>query len=156
MSPEEYQWQVTLWDAINRYVVTCGGDPSKHVHGNMPRMAAVASVCDVVRSALARAGARPPVDRGEKAQDVQARSEGEFWALAWREGENWAWVRRLDGNHDECTTDNPACRLRYSSRESALSAKWRFRASTRMGPDEKIVVVHVRVVRREQTEAKDV
>lgn len=38
-----------LWDEINRYVVTCGGDPSKHVYGNTSRMAAVAGVERVVR-----------------------------------------------------------------------------------------------------------
>lgn len=36
--------KVRLWDEINRYVVTCGGDPSKHVYGNTPRMDAVCAV----------------------------------------------------------------------------------------------------------------
>ena len=42
-------WQVPLWDAINRYVVSCGGDPSKHVNGNTPRMEAVVEVNSIVR-----------------------------------------------------------------------------------------------------------
>lgn len=36
--------QVKLWDAINDYVVACGGDPGSHVYGNIPRMNAVAEV----------------------------------------------------------------------------------------------------------------
>lgn len=36
--------RVALWDAINRYVVACGGDPSRHVYGNTARMKAVAEV----------------------------------------------------------------------------------------------------------------
>jgi len=43
-------WQVPLWDAINRYVVACGGDPSKRVYGNTPRQTAVAEVNGVVRT----------------------------------------------------------------------------------------------------------
>ncbi len=44
-------WQVPLWDAINRYVVTCGGAPDKHVYGNTSRQNAVVEVCNVVREA---------------------------------------------------------------------------------------------------------
>lgn len=44
----EMQRRVALWDAINRYVITCGGDPSKHVYGNTPRMNAVVEVERVV------------------------------------------------------------------------------------------------------------
>jgi len=40
-----------LWDAINRYAVACGGDPSKHVHGNTARQAAVTDVSRVIRDA---------------------------------------------------------------------------------------------------------
>lgn len=36
--------EVDLWDAINRYAIAVGGDPSKHVHGNVSRMQAVADV----------------------------------------------------------------------------------------------------------------
>lgn len=36
--------RVKLWDAINAYVVACGGDPSRHVYGNTPRMDAVSEV----------------------------------------------------------------------------------------------------------------
>ena len=42
------QWQREMWDAINRYVVACGGDPSKHVYGNTPRMRAVVDVNSAV------------------------------------------------------------------------------------------------------------
>lgn len=41
--------RVRLWDEINRYVVACGGDPSKHVYGNTPRQVAVAQVEKIVR-----------------------------------------------------------------------------------------------------------
>lgn len=33
-----------LWEAINAYVRTCGGDPSKHVVGNTARMVAVENI----------------------------------------------------------------------------------------------------------------
>lgn len=38
------QLEFDLWDAINRYAIAVGGDPSKHVHGNTPRMQAVVDV----------------------------------------------------------------------------------------------------------------
>lgn len=41
---------VELWDAINRYVVTCGGDPSRHVYGNTPRMTAVSNIETALRA----------------------------------------------------------------------------------------------------------
>jgi hypothetical protein len=44
-------WQVPLWDAINRYVEACGGDPGKHVYGDTRRQTAVAEVDAVVRAA---------------------------------------------------------------------------------------------------------
>jgi hypothetical protein len=36
--------EVDLWDAINRYAIAVGGDPSAHVYGNVARMQAVADV----------------------------------------------------------------------------------------------------------------
>jgi hypothetical protein len=48
------EWQVPLWDAINRYVVACGGDPGKRVLGNTSRHTAVADVNGVVRMATER------------------------------------------------------------------------------------------------------
>jgi hypothetical protein len=36
--------QRLLWDAINKYVKSCGGDPSKHIYGNTPRMDAVVMI----------------------------------------------------------------------------------------------------------------
>jgi hypothetical protein len=38
-----------LWDEINQYVITCGGDPSKHVYGNLPRQKAVANISSVIK-----------------------------------------------------------------------------------------------------------
>lgn len=48
------RWQTELWDAINRYVVACGGDPARHVHGNVSRMNAVADVNDAVQRAASK------------------------------------------------------------------------------------------------------
>ena len=45
------EWRVKLWDAVNRYVVACGGDPSKHAYGNVPRMNAVGDVERIVAHA---------------------------------------------------------------------------------------------------------
>jgi len=45
------KFEVDLWDAINRYVVACGGDPASHVHGNTARMQAVADVGAIVAAA---------------------------------------------------------------------------------------------------------
>jgi len=36
--------RLALWDAINSYVIACGGDPAEHVYGNAPRMDAVCLV----------------------------------------------------------------------------------------------------------------
>ncbi len=36
--------KVALWDAVNRYVISCKGDPGKHVQGNTSRMKAVTEV----------------------------------------------------------------------------------------------------------------
>lgn len=52
--------RVALWDAINRYAQTCGGDPSKHVYGNTPRMDAVADVERVVRDVESEAAQPGP------------------------------------------------------------------------------------------------
>ena len=50
--------RVALWDAINEYVVACGGDPSKHVYGNTRRMDAVCRVENAVS------------DRGEVTDEI--------------------------------------------------------------------------------------
>jgi hypothetical protein len=42
------QFEVELWDVINRYAITVGGDPAQHVYGNVPRMQAVADVGTIV------------------------------------------------------------------------------------------------------------
>ena len=36
--------RTALWDAINGYVVTCGGEPGQHVYGNSSRQRMVAQV----------------------------------------------------------------------------------------------------------------
>lgn len=46
-----HETRVRIWDAINRYVQTCGGDPSKHVYGNIARMNAVVDVEQALRDA---------------------------------------------------------------------------------------------------------
>lgn len=53
--------KVDIWEAINRYVVACGGDPSRHVYGNTSRQRAVVEVERIIQSL-------PPVadDRVEK------------------------------------------------------------------------------------------
>jgi hypothetical protein len=38
-----------LWDEINRYAVSCGGNPSQYVYGNKPRQAAVAMIEGIIR-----------------------------------------------------------------------------------------------------------
>lgn len=40
----DIEFQVALWDAINAYAATCGGDPGKRVYGNTPRQTAVSAV----------------------------------------------------------------------------------------------------------------
>lgn len=44
-----------LWDAINRYVISCGGNPDKHVYGNTRRMEAVTAVENAVADLTAGA-----------------------------------------------------------------------------------------------------
>jgi len=43
-----------MWDAINRYAISVGGDPSKHVYGNTPRQQAVADVSAIVARVTSR------------------------------------------------------------------------------------------------------
>lgn len=47
---DEMRERVALWEAINRYVVACHGDPSKHVYGNTARMNAVVEIERIVKS----------------------------------------------------------------------------------------------------------
>lgn len=44
----EMKRRVALWDTINEYVRTCGGDPSKRVYGNTARQTAVAAIERIV------------------------------------------------------------------------------------------------------------
>mgnify|MGYP003494868936 CR=1 FL=1 len=55
-----HETRVRLWDAINRYAQTCGGDPSKHVYGNIARMNAVVDVEQVLRDAAFEEPERTP------------------------------------------------------------------------------------------------
>lgn len=41
-------WRVKLWDAINEYVKTCGGSPSRYVGGNTRRMNSVVEIERVI------------------------------------------------------------------------------------------------------------
>lgn len=47
------RFEADLWEAINRYAGTVGGDPSNYVHGNVPRMQAVADVGRIVEQKTA-------------------------------------------------------------------------------------------------------
>ncbi len=47
------QLEIELWDAINRYAISVGGDPSGRSHGNVPRMQAVADVGRIVARRVA-------------------------------------------------------------------------------------------------------
>ena len=48
------QFETELWDVINRYAISVGGDPSGHVYGNVPRMQAVVDVGKVVAKVRSR------------------------------------------------------------------------------------------------------
>ena len=52
--PPCMQFEVELWDAINRYAISVGGDPASHVYGNAARMQAVADVGKIVDRVAAR------------------------------------------------------------------------------------------------------
>lgn len=47
--------QGPLWDAISKFTMACGGDTSRYVYGNTPRMNAVGEVNAVIRAALRQA-----------------------------------------------------------------------------------------------------
>lgn len=65
---EWMRFQRALWDAINRYAVTCGGEPSNHVYGNVARMQAVSTVNDAVRGVLERDAADAAAYRALRAE----------------------------------------------------------------------------------------
>lgn len=48
------KFEADLWDAINRYAISVGGDPAAHVYGNTPRMQAVADVGKIADRVAAR------------------------------------------------------------------------------------------------------
>jgi len=40
--------KIKLWEAIQKYVRACGGDPEKHVYGNTGRMDSVTEIEQLV------------------------------------------------------------------------------------------------------------
>lgn len=72
---------VSLWDAINRYVVACGGNPSRYVHGNTPRMTAVVDAeryISIVARFAFEAGYSAGVERGHDTAQVRAEVTAEL------------------------------------------------------------------------------
>lgn len=67
-----------------------------------------------------------------------------YWALMWREGDDWGWLWSLDGM-ESCTTQDPGRRLRYRTHEAAMAALWRFRRDNPKRPREVVRVVKVTV-----------
>ena len=67
-----------------------------------------------------------------------------YYVLTWREGKDWGWLSSLDGNRD-CTTQEPAKRLRYLTKEAAMVALWKFRRDNPKRPDEVVRLTRVRV-----------
>jgi hypothetical protein len=70
-----------------------------------------------------------------------------YFALMWRQGDDWGWLRSLDGN-EECTTQIPFERLRYRTKEGAMVALWKFRRDNPVQPKETLHLVRVHVIRR--------
>jgi hypothetical protein len=54
------QLEIELWEAINRYASSVGGDPSRRVYGNVPRMQAVADVNNTIRKHRGSPGSSSP------------------------------------------------------------------------------------------------
>ena len=52
--PPCMQFEVDLWDVINRYAISVGGDPASHIYGNAGRMQAVADVETIVARVTSR------------------------------------------------------------------------------------------------------
>lgn len=48
------KFETELWDAINRYATSVGGDPASHVYGNAARMQAVTDVGKIVDRVASR------------------------------------------------------------------------------------------------------
>jgi hypothetical protein len=48
------QFNDDLWDAVNDYAISVGGDPSESIYGNVPRMEAVEAVSKIVDQVLSR------------------------------------------------------------------------------------------------------
>jgi hypothetical protein len=69
-----------LWNEINQYVVTCGGDPSKNIYENIPRQNAVVAIeheLDILRISwrdhkhLREALGWPPLSEEQKAENLE-------------------------------------------------------------------------------------
>lgn len=67
---------------------------------------------------------------------------GVYYAIMWRSGSDWGWLRSLNGN-EECTTQEPHRRLRYVTRTAAMAALWRFRRDNRHQKGERLRVVRI-------------
>lgn len=91
------------------------------------------------RIEAARSGADEKADVAEEAPIV-------YWAILWREKDDWGWLTSLNGDL-ECTTQNPARRRRYESKAGAMAALWKFRADNPRRTDERLCLVRVRVRR---------
>jgi hypothetical protein len=68
-----------------------------------------------------------------------------FYALRWREKEDWGWLYSLVGE----TTQDPAERLRYATKEKAMAALWKFRSQKHRRENETIAVVRISVLVKE-------
>lgn len=66
--------QVALWDAINKYVVTCRGNPSLYVYGNTARMTAVSEV-EAAIAAIQRADLSKVLKANRERDDWRHRAE---------------------------------------------------------------------------------
>jgi hypothetical protein len=53
-APGVPKWRVAMWEAIDAYAVSVGGDPTKRVYGNTSRQKAVAAVEAAVREGMGR------------------------------------------------------------------------------------------------------
>lgn len=93
---------VALWDAINTYAETCGGDPPRHVYGNTPRQRAVVEVENALR-VLASQGTDHP--------HIGSRIDVEHMAETGH-------LRTADGSCDQCELEQAVVRLPVPHRSS--------------------------------------
>ena len=96
------------------------------------------------RIAAARAASTEQEIGGDLDEPVNDRC---YWVLLWREKDDWGWLRSLNGN-DDCTTEEPGKRLRYTTREAAMVALWKFRRDNDKRPGETLTLVRVTISHR--------